>query len=624
MMRGFSLALLVMLVLPGPALAWDPFITTNADVDRATAAIEAQDYTSALEALALARASLPESAELHFAQGSAELGLGSFEEAEGSFSRALELAPSEDRSIRGAIHYNFGLLYARWAEALSASEETEAIARVKWEKAVAQYEALLLLAPDNDDARHNLELTLMQAYPPCSVDDDAFEPNNDFGQARPLPLDPESLSFKQVLRLCPGDGDYFSLPLPQGARVTARVEVVPDEQRPGSETPDTKPDWALYEPDGQAELAQLGEAKDNKGTRAAPVAVSGTYLLGIRNPGDEVLPYELELSVLPTCASIDDSHEPNNGFEKARELQAGTHEDLRICPGDEDIFRVELAEGDSLLVVLQAEPLDGNVMLQLIDEELRPRSGAVAQEGQAIAFLHEPGAGSVYLRVFSGPDGEAPYSLTLQVVPPCPEGNDDREPNEEPSQAQPLEEEKPVLLRICPGDVDLLRYTAPEDKASVIKAAFQHDAGDLRLEILDAAGETALATADKSAKGQDGEALAIPKEALGAETLIRVSAPDPETENVYLLTVEHPDPQQGDQPQDSKDKEQDKEQDQKNKDKGDEQEQNQPEPKPEEEPEQPEPMEQQLEQMNRNPRNLEAERALRSSPFRNQKPLKDW
>jgi hypothetical protein len=345
--------------------------------------------------------------------------------------------------------------------------------------------------------------------------------------------------------------------------------------------------------------------------KAGPLAAAGEYRLGVVNPSeDDALPYELELSVLPKCASIDDAYEPNGTFETARELTAGPHENLRVCPGDEDIFRVALKAKESLVAMLDAQAVAGTPMLQIVGADLRPLSGMPAKDGKALAVAFEPGEGTVYVRVFAGPDGEAGYNLTVAVLPPCPEGNDALEPDDHPADAKPLEEQKPVFARVCPGDVDLYRYAAPKDKASVVKALFQHEKGDLALELLGADGETAEATADASSDAQAGEALPVPEGKAGAEVLVKVRGATGTAENVYLLTVDHPEPQpQNDQQQKQDQQKQDQQ-------KQDQQKQDQQK--------QDQPMEQQIENMQRNPKNLEAERALRASPFRDQAPRKDW
>lgn len=593
------LALALALAVPTRAFAFEPFVTTNGDVDRAIEAARDGRAQEALTALEAARAELPESAELHYDLGSVYQALGDFEKADEELLRALETAEGQTRD---ATLYNLGTLHAKWGSALAEKDDTRALAKPHWKQAADYLEKLAIRDPNHKDALYNLELALLFAYPPCSKEDDAFEPNDGPSDAKPLPQDPQTGQIKQALRLCPGDGDWFALPLPEGARVTAKVSVSSPADGPA---PTAKPAFDLYEPDGQAPVA--GSTIEGETLKSGPIAATGEYRLGLTNPSDdEALPYELEVSVLPKCDTLEDAYEPNDAFDAARDLTPGPHENLRVCPGDEDLYRVALKAGESLVALIDAQVVTGTPMLQLVGADLKPLSGMAAKEGKALAVAFDPGEGPVFVRVFAGPDGEAGYTLTVVVMPPCPEGNDNLEPNDHPADAKPLEEQKPVFARVCPGDVDLFRYPAPKDQASVIKALFQHEKGDLALELLAPDGDAVEAVADASSLEQPGEALPLPEARTGAEVLLRLRGGHGQAGNVYLLTVDHPQPQpqngQGEPPPEQDPQKQD--------------------PQPEKGAQ--EPMEQQIENMQRNPKNLEAERAMRLSPYRDQAPRKDW
>lgn len=604
-----ALGLGLVLGSPTRAFAFEPFVTTNGDVDRAIELARDGRTQEALSALESARAELPESAELHYDLGSVYQALGDFEKADEALLRALETAEGQTRD---ATLYNLGTLHAKWGSTLAEKDDTRALAKSHWKQAVEYLEKLAIRDPNHKDALYNLELALLFAYPPCSKEDDAFEPNNGPADAKPLPQDPQTGQVKQALRLCPGDGDWFTLPLPEGARVTAKVSVSSPDDGPA---PTTKPAFDLYEPDGQAPVA--GNAIEGETLKSGPIGATGEYRLGLTNPSDdEALPYELEVTVLPKCDTLEDAYEPNDAFDAARDLTPGPHENLRVCPGDEDLYRVALKAGESLVALVDAQVVSGTPMLQLVGADLKPLSGMAAKDGKALAVAFDPGEGPIFVRVFAGPDGEAGYTLTLVVLPPCPEGNDALEPSDHPADAKPLEEQKPVFARVCPGDVDLFRYTAQKDQASVVKALFQHEKGDLVLELLAPDGDTVEAAADASSLEQPGEALPLPEARAGSEVLVRVRGSDGLVGNVYLLTVDHPQPQpqngQGEPPPEQDPQKQDPQK----------QEQQKQEPQPE--PGAQDPMEQQIENMQRNPKNLEAERAMRLSPFRDQAPRKDW
>jgi tetratricopeptide (TPR) repeat protein len=603
-MKTLTFLVLVLLAWPSPARAWDPWITTNGEVDRALELSRAGHHQEALAALEEARKGLPESAELHYDLGTVYLGMNDLDNAEKAFKRALETAEGK---VRQAALYNLGLVSAQAATQAEASQDTAALAKAKWQEAAEQFRKVAELAPGNQDAVHNLELALLKAFPPCSKLEDQLEPNDSPDAARALPLDPQTHGFKQTLRLCEGNADWFSLPLSEGDRVTATVKPAPEE---GQEAPAQPPVAGLYEPDGKQELDGL--RREAEGTmKAGPVKVTGSYLLGVTNPLDEGYPYELNVEVLPRCEAIDDAYEPDDTLEAAREVKAGPLEKLRICPGDDDWFRIALQERESLLVVMQAETVSGAPGLEIVDARGQTLSRAGVKDGHAMVAALEPGAGELKVRVAGGADAEAAYSLNLVVVPPCPEGNDASEPNDHAADAKPLEEQKPVLARVCPGDVDLFSYAAPKDQPSVVTARFVHDKGALALDLVGPDGEASLA-AGQGEPEADGRAVAVPQDRLGQEVLVRIKGADEQSQNFYLLKVDHPQPNQQNQPRPKPGEQDQQKQDQQQK----QQEQPKPEPK--------EPMENELKKMERNPRNLEAEQALRSSPFRDRQPAKDW
>jgi tetratricopeptide (TPR) repeat protein len=550
---------------------------------------------------------------------------------------------------------------AKQGEAAATGQE---VALDLMKRALEHLEAAVRQTPDDPDLWRNLEIVLLWVDPPCKARDDELEPNQGPGDAKPIELasgEPEPAqsggqepapppgsgddrkSWKGQLMSCPDDADWFKLGLEPGDRLSAKL-VVPSDAG--------KLALALYTHDGQRRL----QPDDPKGAELRFTAqAAGEYLLRVENLEVDEVSYGLEVEVRPHCARVEDSFEDNDQAEAAKTITPGPLQGLKTCPGDEDWFALTLAGGESLVAFAELTPAkqegDGPQASEAeakgpppIQLEVRDETGVVRAEGAPvgtnarIATLLVPGAGRYLVRVRGAEDLEERYSLLAHVVPPCPEGDDKfdhAEDNDLPEDAADLDQvfgqaggggappggggppgaggaqaqapEGPMLLRICPGDVDWFKLSGLPDKATVVKIIFEHAKGDLDLDLYDGAGKTKLETSEGSTAGINGEAVGLPK--VDAPTLhtIQVRARQPQGENFYLLSVDHPEPQGGgDSQDDQKDEEQKQKQD------------------PKDKAEQETPLEQSLDNTDRNRENLEAKDAKRRSSLANHPPVKDW
>lgn len=192
-----------------------------------------------------------------------------------------------------------------------------------------------------------------------------------------------------------------------------------------------------------------------------------------------------------------------------------------------------------------------------------------------------------------------------------------------------------ALLRICDGDVDWIRVTMPPDTKKVATILFDHAKGDLDLAVFDEAGEKQLAESATSSPEQNAETVPLPEGKEERVVLLRVSG-KPGAQNFYVLRLDTPQGNQGDQGQDEKkdeneDQKQDQKQDQQKdqqKDQKQDQDQKDQDQKDQDQQKQDQkkanPIEDAMDQIDRNPDNLEALEALRKSQFRNTEPDKDW
>ncbi|MSQ84469.1 MAG: VWA domain-containing protein [Myxococcales bacterium] len=440
----------------------------------------------------------------------------------------------------------------------------------------------------------------VELLPPCTQRDDAFEDNDQALQANPLDRE-MTLQPLNELQLCPGDDDWYAVDLSAGESLFvdlgASLENAPDAaDLAGALTVE------VWDDKGQLWGAGFGGAVSQGGSVVRTVAVLA----------------------------------PPAGHYRVRVTGGGV-----AAPNFP-------AEG---LPNLAPEPIEATPTVVQPGLPATPPASTTGPAGQApavpkpIPHIALP-AGTPRPSIDrSAARLDLPYTLQLRILPPCPAGNDELEPNDLAKDAKPLEVGGERLLRVCKGDIDWLQLSQKAGQNLQITARYDGSHGALDLAVLDESGVKELARA-QTASGDDGKfggpgkddspalrrqrtaiaGITVPATKVDRVIKLRVSAA-PTVENFYVLRVEEPPP-----PSDKQDSKDQQDQDKKDEEKKDE-EKNKPEenkPEPDKQPQTPEQkaeQEQRRRQMERNdhnPNNLEAQDAMRRSPFKNTKPDKDW
>lgn len=719
--------------------------TADGTVESGNEAIAEGKVDEAIAAYAEAAAKLPESPPLNFDRGlAASLGgdhagaasylLRALEAKDPTLVQkvnsalgvayarealALERAPAAPADPNGSNDPN-GPKGAAPEPAANGKPELPAAAMDKWKLAVTFLSDALVLNPNDAEARRSLEVALLRVDPPCATRDDKYEDNDQVAAAKLLEVkadepkesqSPEAaeaaaeagkdkLHWREQLFSCPDDDDWYALDLTAGDRVALAPTVPKDAGRLAFEL--LKPDgtrawgWTSSKDDGAPHFEFTVLAAD-----------AGKWAVHVSNVDVDEVSYGLDVTVRPACEKNEDRYEDDDQAAAAKTLTPGPVPDLKLCPGDEDWYAVTLAAGESLF--LYAQPADKGedsdkdkaadktadgappVMpfaIEILDEAGTVRGRGAPIDRSQVSTLLMPGAGRYLVRVYDPASAgrepfEGRYSLQVEVVPPCPEGDDRFEDNDDAATATDfMEASQPpaqqgqamptgqapkgppvVFARVCPGDVDWWKLTSPGDKPAVVSIVFDHGQGDLALELFDEGGKS-IASSDTSSPTQNGEAVALPMppeaktdakpdpnappepeaKAPPQTFTLKVSA-RPDAQNFYLLRLDNPSGGGGDSSDDKDDSKDDKSDSDKqdgkdgkdDKDKKDQQDQKGPqEDKPKDKPQdqkdkedqakkdQPNPLQDALDNLDRNPDNLPARDAARKSPLANQKPLKDW
>ena len=470
-------------------------------VKQANSLIEKGKPEDALKLYDEASETLPPLPELSYNKGRAQMELDSeVALAQEAFAKALE---TDDPHLRFDALYNLGLALAK---------------QEKWKDAYETFQQALMIYATNpewqasakyQDAVVNMEVAWQKLFPPCATLEDDSEENDSPEQATAL----EEMKVEDRT-LCGGDDDFYVIPVVPGSRVTIKAtfedlrEVLDPERVFLPRQEDLQ--LVLTDRSGQRIIAVDQGVRDD-GDKSANIT-SFTSKLGRRSrvkrqvldlvvapemlgegssemllklkAGDErEFKYAFDVEVIPPCLALEDQFEPNNTQSQAKPLEA-TANSLHFCPGGDDWFTFDVAQGDHLFVDLQTQQDMELERPPVLAFEVRDARGKVVKTGEAdggflTAQLWQADAEQRYfVRVFDpSKEGveQGPYALSLYHYGACPESNDRYEDNNDPQSATQLDPQiqSHRYLRICPNDRDFFTVTLPEPKQQSNPAAPQ-------------------------------------------------------------------------------------------------------------------------------------------------------
>ena len=466
------------------ACSGDAFISSRSDVDDANAQLVEGQFQAALDAYVALQSTNP---RLAFNRGLAQFELKQYDEAVAAFD---EMRESKDAAMKARSYYHIGNVHARKALDAEAAQLTDE-ALAAWKEAVTAYENTLLIDPDHEQAKHQLEIALFRVDPPCSLRNDASEPDNTFADAKTAELTqaeaedaaPGERRLEKAAWLCPGDEDWLTVALERGDRFTASAERKegPDHAAAALE---------LWKPDGKSKIGGPEGDKPVTELELIPVVEPGEYRVRLANPQDDDFGVTVKLAVKPECRRTEDEHEPNDSVGAAKAVEAGKIEPLRMCPGGHDWFAVNVGEGESLKVTAQTKLMAGELKLELTDASGNVLgAGEKGEKDSVVALAYGRPAGPVFIHAFGSDDVEAVYGLEAEVIPVCPKREDKHEENDDIAGAKPLTPGDHEELQLCPGDPDYFHVAVTAGESIVAHLSAEPLVGTPQVEVLDASGK---------------------------------------------------------------------------------------------------------------------------------------
>ena len=254
-------------------------------------------------------------------------------------------------------------------------------------------------------------------------------------------------------------------------------------------------------------ILELSESLNATETVTWTAQMDITVYLVVLGVGQSVFqaPYALTLETSPPTGCVDDVHEPNDSFDDALPLPQDPSA-LVLCPGDLDVFTLELACGAHLELwmptVADEGDLDVGVWLNPSFEVPALAFAGTEAETETLTLDAAPKSGTYYL-VVSGFPAEAAYGvydLEIDLSGACPE--DALGGNTTPSTAASLAGADGELddLAIC-CEADWFALDLDEGQEVIVLAEVLEDSGAVGLSAFSQGGLVELAYEPVSPEG---------------------------------------------------------------------------------------------------------------------------
>jgi len=271
---------------------------------------------------------------------------------------------------------------------------------------------------------------------PSQCLDDPYEENDSLASVHDL----EGTGSWFMLRLCGNDEDYFGFTV-----LAPEVEVT-----------------VLAQGNGEHLATQ---ALDSSGNAISPEETGsfsasfpgGVLVLRFRSVSGEPVTYSVTVSARDD-ECVTDALEPNDSSSKASQVGKGgaSFQELTLCAGDVDWYRLEVPGSTLLGVVLEHSAQQGDLDLHVLAADgLTVVASAETSSDNEKVQINVVSAGTYFLRVTGFQGSTNSYNLSVSFTP-LAEGcqEDSLAPNQYPDEAVMLPPGDYKQLVACPGKED--------------------------------------------------------------------------------------------------------------------------------------------------------------------------
>jgi hypothetical protein len=224
------------------------------------------------------------------------------------------------------------------------------------------------------------------------------------------------------LTLCPGDDDVYAIQLAAGDRLVARVT---ERANPPELAGVAQAHVYILDSDAETTLAFAETFPRGDGTVFHVAQLDEVVFLRISALLGATF-YDLEVEVTPGQSCQPDFFEggsDNDDVARAFVVDRGTIDagaalGGEICPGDVDVFAVDVAAGEALAATVSFDALAADLDVAFLDSDgdvLDQSSGLAEPEVLSSRFID---AGRVFVRVRPFGHTQVTYNLQLRVDPP--------------------------------------------------------------------------------------------------------------------------------------------------------------------------------------------------------------
>jgi hypothetical protein len=332
-------------------------------------------------------------------------------------------------------------------------------------------------------------------------------------------------------KLCRGNTDVVSFAVTGGKRYRAKVRFADFNKQSGIVIA------MLDENRAVQSSATMTVEQEVTVSAITPDDATGTYYIRLVGNGQlaDTWGYTITLEETPAPAQADCPSETTNGIEPndavadAHTVTVGPPATLfgRCGLNDVDYYRIDVPPLVGIRVNVEFDDSEGDLTVRLLDAATPATvldSSDSSGDIETVEVGEGPTALLVEVKLRAGATGslvEQSYTLVVETVPrPVACDADVGEPDGTIADAKELtigalgDTTTKNVIRCIAADADLHKITMPQGRGGTLGISFQHSQGDLRLDLLDAAGAPLTGYASNASSPTNGtESIELPQSA---------------------------------------------------------------------------------------------------------------